>query len=483
MKISIRSIFVVLFGIILVGANCVNVGSKKIPITASGKEAKEAFLKGLALQENLKGAEALVYFQEAVEKDPNFARAHYNMALSQPTNKGFFKSLNKAVALADRVSEGERLLIQSLEATVNGQTEKQKALVEQLVAAYPEDERAYMQLGNFYFGIQDYEKALAAYEKVVVLAPDFPPVYNQLGYTQRFLNNYEAAEQAFKKYIELIPDDPNPYDSYAELLLKMGKYEASIKSYQKALEVDAYFIASVVGIATDLNLKGTHAKARATLDAHYPMARNDGERRALLFANAVSYADEGDLKSALSEIKKQYALAEVIDDASAMSGDLFNIGTLYREMGKYKEAASAYSQALDIVTTSSLSDIVKENTRRGVTYNLARIDLEEGRIQDAKKKAVAFLDEAELSKNINQIRLANQLAGLIAIREKRYDDAVDALNHANLQNPYNLYYMAQALVKKGDDKGAAEWAERAVKHNTLNSLNYVLCRHKAEKLL
>lgn len=483
MKIGIRSIFVFFMVLVLISATCIKVPPKKIPISTSSKEAKEAYLKALALQDNLKGTEALVYFQEAVEKDPRFARAHYNLALSQPTNKGFFKSLNKAVALADQVSEGERLLILSLEAGANGQTEKQKELVEKLAAAYPKDERAHMQLGNFYFGTQAYDKAVEVYEKIMTLAPSFAPVYNQLGYSHRFMGDFSAAEKAFKKYIELIPDNPNPYDSYAELLLKMGKYDASIESYQKALQVDPYFIASVVGIATNLNLKGEYAKARENLDAHYANARNDGERRALLFAKAVSFADEDDLKSALFEIRKQYALAEVIDDASAMSGDLFTMGTLYREMRKYKEAVSAFNQALDIVAPTSLSDMVKANTRLGVTYNLGLIDLEDGHMQDAKMKAVAFLDEAEQNANINQIRLANQLVGLIAMREKRYNDAIEALEKANLQNPYNLYYMAVALAKKGDDEAAAEWAEKAAHHNTLNSLNYALCRHKAEKLL
>lgn len=108
---------------------------KKVPITTASQEAREFFLKGRDLQERLQGQEALQYFEKAIAKDPNFAIAYLNFANSQPTAKDFFAQLDKAVALADKASEGERLMILGAQAGANGNPAQQKEYYQKLVAA------------------------------------------------------------------------------------------------------------------------------------------------------------------------------------------------------------------------------------------------------------------------------------------------------------------------------------------------------------
>jgi tetratricopeptide (TPR) repeat protein len=221
---SLSSLFLVLaLGAVLaiaLGLGCGQDG--KMPITTDSDRALEYYIQGRDLAEKLRGQESIEYFEQAVAEDPDFAMAYLNLSLVSPTNKMFFENLDRATALADRVSEGERLYILGLEAGVNAFIMEQRDYYSQLVEAYPNDERAHNLLGNHYFGQQEFEAAIEEYEKATAINPDFSPVYNQLGYAQRFLENYDAAEAAFMKYIELIPDDPNPYDSYAELLMRPG---------------------------------------------------------------------------------------------------------------------------------------------------------------------------------------------------------------------------------------------------------------------
>ncbi|HEX9653662.1 MAG TPA: tetratricopeptide repeat protein, partial [bacterium] len=265
----------------------------KIAITTSSEKAIKSYLQGRDLSDKLRGTDARSYFQNAVAEDPNFAVGFLNLALTEPTANGFFEQLNKAVALVDKASEGEKLWILGVEAGTNGDPKKQNELYQKLVKLYPGDERAYNLLGGNYFGQQDYANAIAQYEKAVQMAPDYSQPYNQLGYSHRFMGNFKEAEMAFKKYIDLIPNDPNPYDSYAELLMKMGKYDESITNYQKALAIDPNFVASHIGIAVNQIYKDNQQAAREQLQKLNNVARNDGERRAALFTAAVSYADEG----------------------------------------------------------------------------------------------------------------------------------------------------------------------------------------------
>jgi len=194
----------------------------KIPVTTKSDEARDEFLKGRDLSEKLLGHESLAHFDKALSLDPEFAAAELARANNSATAKDFFEHEKKAISLVDKASDGEKLLILANQAGTNGDVAKQKEYLDKLVAAYPNDERAQLNLGNFLFGQQEWDPAVEHYKKATQLAPSYSPAYNILGYAYRQQGDYAAAEQAFKKYIELIPNDPNPYDSYAELLLKMG---------------------------------------------------------------------------------------------------------------------------------------------------------------------------------------------------------------------------------------------------------------------
>ena len=230
-------------------------------------------------------------------------------------------------------------------------------------------------MGNAYFGQQEYAKAIKAYNKALTIDPNFSSPYNQLGYAYRFSGNYEDSKTTFQKYIELTPNDPNPYDSYAELLLKLGEYDASIQTYQKGLDISPNFVASHIGIATNLNYKNQHANARNQLQKLYAIARNDGERRATHFALTVSYVSEGNLEQALAEQEKQFNLAQKINDPAAMSGDLATMGNILLEAGKPDRALEKFNLDLKTVENSDLSEQVKENTRQDHLFNTARVAL------------------------------------------------------------------------------------------------------------
>jgi tetratricopeptide (TPR) repeat protein len=201
----------------------------KIPITSSSEEARVLYLKGRDLAERLRATDARRYYEQAAAKDAGFALAYVGLANTSGTNREFVDAVTKAVALAPKVSDGERHMIQALDAGLKGDPASVLKHYTELVAQYPNDERAQMLLANTYFGRQEYQKSIDHFVKATAINASFSQPYNQLGYAYRFLDKYAEAETAFKKYIELIPGDPNPYDSYAELLMKMGRFDESAR--------------------------------------------------------------------------------------------------------------------------------------------------------------------------------------------------------------------------------------------------------------
>ena len=125
------------------------------------------------------GQESLAHFDKAIALDPDFASAELARANNSPTAKEFFDHLNKAVSSADKASEGEKIYILANEAGANGDVTKQKEYLEKLVAAYPNDERAQLNLGlTTISASKTISQAIEHYKKATVLAPNFSPAYN-----------------------------------------------------------------------------------------------------------------------------------------------------------------------------------------------------------------------------------------------------------------------------------------------------------------
>jgi tetratricopeptide (TPR) repeat protein len=456
----------------------------KVPITTSSEDAKKDFLQGRDLAERLLTQNSIEYFENAVAKDSNFAMAYFALAQVAPTAKAFFENMKKATTLADKASEGERLLILGFDAGANGDAAKEGEYDEKLVTLFPNDERAHFYLGNHYYGLQDYVKAIEQYTEATKIDSAYAPAYNLLGYAHRFMGDYAAAEGAFKKYIELIPNDPNPYDSYAELLMKLGRFDESITQYEKALAQDSHFMSAFRGVAADLMFEGKPDQAKAQLQTSYEMARNDGEQRAALFAMTALYVNAGKLDSALGEMDKQYEMAEKIDDVAQMATDLGTKGDLLYEMGKHDDALAQYQKAAKMIESSDLSDAIKENVRLNQHYDLARIAAKKRDFKKAASEVEEFQKGAEGMKNPGLVRQGHELAGIVALEQKNYDKAIAELQQASQLNPYNLYRISLAYMGKGDKANAREYCEKAAhSYYTLPAMNYAYVRAKAEKML
>jgi len=456
------------------------VGGGKIPVTTASADAKAEFLQGRDLSERLQVTDSIPHFQKAVSLDPNFAWAELSLAITAPTGKEFFEHLNKAVALADKASNGEKLLILAAQDGANNDAVKLKEHLEALVAAYPNDERAHYNLGGYYFGQQDWSKALEHYRKATEIAPDYSTAYNILGYAYRQSGDYASAEKAFQKYIQLIPRDPNPYDSYGELLLKMGRWDDSIAQYRKALAVNPNFVNAHQGIAMDLLYSEKAADAEKELAEFSKKARNDGEKRTALFARTVVHLDGGQTAKALADVDAQYALGAASNDVPAMAFDRGLKGLILVENGKADAAKKEYDAGFQLVQGSSLSQEVKDNAKLAHRYNMARVALARGDIAGAKKEADEYRQGAATAKNPFTLKNSHELDGIIALTEKDYDKAIAELQQANAQNSFDTYRLCLAYAGKGDTAKAAEMCAKAADFNGLPNVNYAFVRVKAK---
>jgi len=456
--------------------------STKLPITTKSEEARAAFLKARDLAEKLRGTDAHAMYAQAVAKDGDFASAYLGMAQSSGTAKDFFDALAHAVAVADKASPGERLLIKAADAGARNDVAGQKRALDEVVKTFPQDERVQNAMGQYYFVRQDWNAAIASYNKAIKINPDFSQPYNQLGYALRFTDKLPEAEKAFTKYIELIPGDPNPYDSYAELLMQEGKFDDSIKQYQKALSIDPNFVSSYVGIANDQMFAGKGADARTTLAKLGKVARTDGERRQASQWAAMSYAHEGAWDKALAELDKATAISTAAKAMVDVAGDHNLAADLLLEADRPDEAAAKFAAQQSTIEASDAPAEVKEATKRNALFADARVALAKKDLATAKTKAAAFGKAVATKKVPFEQWQQHELLGRIALAEGKFKVAVAELAKANQRDPRVMYLSATALQGAGDAKGARAMAKRAADFNSL-AFDYAYVRAKAIKLL
>ena len=261
--------------------------------------------------------------------------------------------------------------------------------------------------------------------------------------------------------------------------MKLGRFDEAIANYRKALAIRPDFFNSSYGIASCLDLQGKGAAARTELDATLAKAKDDGQRRTALFAKTVSFAYEGNFPAAQAEMKKQRALADKTHDVLGEAGDEIAMGNLALAAKDVAGASKFYEQAAARVEAApAVAEANKANQRRFAIYNRAQIALVQGDVAVAKQQSTELSTAVAKSGNPFQVRLSHEIAGRLALAEKRWDAAIAELAQANQLNPFNRYRLSQAYAGKGDSAKAMELPEDARNDNTLLNLNLALVRQE-----
>jgi tetratricopeptide (TPR) repeat protein len=470
---GISRLFLPAVTIVLTFAPALIAQSTEMPITAS-KEAVALYVQARDKVDNLEDAGTL--YRQAVQIDPNFALAYLNIGDS---NREFRENLAKAVALADKVSPGERELIYAAKAQADGDLPGRKMHLENLLKLYPKDKRAHSQMGFYYRSIGDETSALRHFTESTKLDKKFAAAYNMIGYSYLGMGKYPEAESAFKTYISLIPRTPNPYDSYAELLMKMGRYDESIENYKKAIAIDPTFANAYGGVGSNYFYKGDYGKAREAYNMMYEKAPNPGFRDQAIISTISSYIAEGNTDMALKENDRRRQLAEKDGDIQTLIGVNSFAGLIAAEAGRLDDAATYFATADKLRDDPSLPAALAGNRRLGKMMNNARLLIARNDLPAANAQLVEINNYVATSKNPNQERGYNALAGMLALKEKNYSKAIEHFGKADQTDPYVLFHQAAAYEGAGDTKNSSMLVRKVANWNELDSTSSAFVRAKA----
>lgn len=455
--------------------------AQEIPITTTSDEARALYIQARELGDQLRLKEQKSLLEQALVKDSTFARAYLDLAYRQQTIADIRAYVAKAAVFSEKASPAEQMLAQALQAQLDNDRGKEKELREDLAHLFPNDKRVWYNLGLFEQNLQgNVEASISHFLKAIEIDPKYHIAYNNLGYAYSTLGRYDDAERTFRKYVELLPNESNPHDSYAEVLMKQGKFNESIAEYKKSLAIDSTFYFSLLGLGTDYAFIGNGDEGRAQFKKLFDSPARWVERYQAVDAAARSYLMEGNYEKAAQELERELALTLQQEDTTSAVYVAAGAAEILAQAGKNKEADSKLARAKHlagaVATAQPTSYAATSILHAEIVLALSR-----NRPQEASAVLAEYKKRSAASANAYQLNEARSFAARIALQQKRHDDALAELEHADQRNAQTLFITAQVHAAKGDKAKAKEFFSKAANFNDM-SWEYALVRKKAREM-
>jgi tetratricopeptide (TPR) repeat protein len=282
-------------------------GRRIAEITTHSMEAFRLYTEGYAAVRGLRTNDARQALEAALRLDPGYALAH--VVLSEAfeklgDQKRAEEHLRSALALAGRLSERDRLLVEAREAHFAGQTDRTVRALETFVARWPDEDTAWDLLVHAYArdpALKGRELDVLQRWRKSVPGPGAGHMHNHFGYAYLDAGRLAEATASFEDYIRVSPREPNAHDSLGEALMVAGRPADAIRTYDTALSLDPLFGGSLSGRSWALAMAGRLDEALAGIAELEDLGERGGigwrhvhVNRAILASRAGRYRDAAD---------------------------------------------------------------------------------------------------------------------------------------------------------------------------------------------
>jgi tetratricopeptide (TPR) repeat protein len=190
-------------------------------VTTSSLEAFHAYSLGEDAHRRSADPEALVFYKQAIELDPNFAMGYARIGVVYSNSGQVGKeveALSKAYALREHATERERLYISAQFASAKGDLPAAIASYQTLLTAYPRDPAGLNNMAIMYTTAGNNSKAASYFKQVTDTAHWDVAASDNLAGTYLCLDNPDEA----KKYIDASAAVSNGTDT--PLLVNQADY-------------------------------------------------------------------------------------------------------------------------------------------------------------------------------------------------------------------------------------------------------------------
>jgi tetratricopeptide (TPR) repeat protein len=432
---------------------------------------------GVKYFSNRKYQEAIIQFRNAIQIDPKFAAAHYQLALAYlavGNSAAAYREFNETAGLDPANLDAKLNLAKFL---INSrQYQEAQTIAQTVIKADPGNPKAHAILGEKYMLMRDLPNALAELRQAMDLDPKRVEGYAAVGAVYQAQGKTEEAEAAYKRAIEVNPKSVQAHMALGEFFFaqrKMAQAEAAILT---ACSLDTRAVLPRLFLGRIYVLTGQLTEAEDLYAKLKALAPDDPRAYQAL---GVFYLSSGQKEKAVSEFEslatkksrdisvKAYLIetlldlnrvneaGPLIDKALSANGDnpriLLASGRILASEGKYREAVERLEKTVKLAPDSA-----------SAYYFLGMVQQREGSLDSAK---ASFAQALKLSPRMSQAAAA--MAGLDGINGDQ-SEALRMADKALQTNPGSTsghMARARALIAKGDIQHGESEIQDALRSN------------------
>jgi serine/threonine-protein kinase len=281
-------------------------------------EAYELYLKGrFYWNKRTRGdfEKAITFFQQASEKDPNYALAYSGLADTYA-----LLTVYSSVPAREVMPKAKEAAIKAL------------ALDDKI----PEAHASYAQIVAYY----DYDLSTAEkeYRRAIELNPNYAPAHQWLAEHLAVVKRFDEAMVEIKRALQLDPMSVITNRMYADILHDARRYDEAIQQYKKTIQLDPNFASAYYFLARAYEAQGKYDQAVAEIDK---AGQVSGQPPQLMAEINQAYARSG-WKGYL-----QASLDQLLKFPESRRFPPFGIATFYARLGNKDEALAWLERAYE----------------------------------------------------------------------------------------------------------------------------------------
>jgi tetratricopeptide (TPR) repeat protein len=422
-----------------------------ISITSKSPEAIAHIKKGEALLVNVRAEEARAEFAEALKLDSDFVLAHAYHGQATPGPEGL-KEVEAAASAASALPEPERMLVQGLLATRQGESAKAREVYAKLIESTPADWRGHYLLGTQLLNDEDYSRGVPALRRAVELDPAAGGANNMLGYAALRQGDTEGAIKAFTDYANALPAEPNPQDSLGEALLAAGKFDQAEAAFRKALELSPQFYTAWDGIAYTKYFAGDPAGALEALTKEKAAATRPLDKLGADELRAVMMIAQ---KKTVDGLSLYSDLEKMTDAMPAVAFVAVHRAAILVDLGRSREAIPIVAAALTRAESGDLPPGLSRNLRQQALRVRVAAEAATGAADAVARTAMDLQQQAsERKDDVNAQSAMHYGLGMAAIANRDYASARGHFEQCLTLDAECRTQIVRAAQKAGDKPGA-----------------------------
>jgi tetratricopeptide (TPR) repeat protein len=417
-----------------------NLGSLHHPITTTSEQAQHYFDQGLRLVYAFNHEEAIRSFEAAAQEDPQAAMPYWGIALALGPNINSamekkdehraIEMVQKARRLADRATPGEQAYIDALVARYVGRKGTKRRGLDEVYAKamrvveqrFPEDADAATLFAEALMDLRPWDlwkpdggpqpgtdEIVTTLESVLAQNPDHPGACHYYLHAVEASSQPERALPCAERLPGLMPGAGHLVHMPAHIYMRLGKYHEAVERNQQAVDIDQQYLAS-------RNQTGEYADGYYTHNLHFLWA---------------SLAMEGRNVEAMKAARDLTATITVEEARKDRSKELYLPTPIFSmiRFGRWDELLRELPPAKGLRLMEGMWRL-----GRGLAL------VATGRLPGAEGEHIAL---AGLTKQIRRDRTTEEkterallkiaervLAGELAARRQRYDDAIRLFEEA-----------------------------------------------------